>query len=275
MQQIVNFLISNRNGLLFLILIGVGIFLNIQAHDHHRGRFIGSANALTGSILSQKNEVEDYFSLAEQNKRLRDENAYLRSQLSSIADSLVPADSLALVIGDEQFNIIPATVLKNQYTSRNNYLTIRMPRGYEAKPDQGVIGPSGIVGIVDVVNGRFVRVVSILSSSLSVNTRIANSSVIGSLTWDGRSPYLLKMIDVPRRAQPVLGDTIYTGVQSLVFPPDIPVGTIQAKQLTNSGSLYELDIEPINDFTDLGTVYVVENDQLTAIMQTDTLGRND
>jgi rod shape-determining protein MreC len=213
---------------------------------------------MAGSLLSGRTAVREFIQLGEENEKLSQENARLRNLLANYTDQTL-LDSLLQEEQDTVFGFTPAFVVKNGFRARNNYLTLELTESAEVSKDQGVIGTEGIVGIVDAVDGRYARVASILSSDLSLNARLGNTNIIGSLIWDGESPYLLKLIDVPRMAHPQKGDTIYTGRQSLVFPPDIALGQVEYIALSESGSLYTLDVRLFNDPTDLGTVYVVRN----------------
>jgi len=133
------------------------------------------------------------------------------------------------------------------------------------------ITTDGILGIVDISSSRFSRVVSILNSEISLNAQIKGSNVIGSLTWDGSSPYKMSLIDVPRLAQVKKGDTILTGRQSSTFPPDILIGTIEAAKLEDNGSRYKIDVALFNDMTNVGTAYVIKNRDSKPLQVIDTL----
>ena len=65
MQQIIFFLIRNKNFLLFIALFSISIFLTIQTHSYHKNKFVNSSNAITGGIYSIKSSITDYFNLRE------------------------------------------------------------------------------------------------------------------------------------------------------------------------------------------------------------------
>jgi rod shape-determining protein MreC len=139
----------------------------------------------------------------------------------------------------------------------------------------GVIGTKGIVGVVDQVDDNYSRVLSILSKELSINAQIKGSNIIGSLKWNGTSPYRINLVDVPRLANIKQGDTIITGQQSLIFPPNIMVGTVEELAKTEDGSRYNVQVKLSNDLTDLGHVYTVKNKLLPQIRRIDTLNNNE
>ena len=68
MQQIINFIIRNKNFLLFLLLFGFSLLFTIQSHSYHKSKFINSANFLTGGVYNSVNNVSNYFNLKSQNR---------------------------------------------------------------------------------------------------------------------------------------------------------------------------------------------------------------
>jgi len=67
MQQIVNFLIRNKNFLLFLTLFCLSLFFTIQSHSYHKSKFINSANVISGGTYNVMNNINQYFNLKDEN----------------------------------------------------------------------------------------------------------------------------------------------------------------------------------------------------------------
>ncbi|MBF4982958.1 rod shape-determining protein MreC, partial [Nonlabens mediterrranea] len=239
MQQIINFLIKYRNLLLYLSLLLIALVFTIQSHSYHRNSFVHSTGHITGSFLSSRNGVYDYLNLKEENDKLRKENAILRMKALVTADTLLGDETTFLFSNDVPYRVFPARVIKNDYSKRDNFITLDIGVDQGIEPDMGVITTDGILGIIDISNNRFSRVISILNSEVSLNAQIKGSNVIGSLTWDGNEPYTMSLVDVPRLAKVTKGDTIVTGRQSTTFPPDILIGTIKDAVLVENGSRYK------------------------------------
>jgi rod shape-determining protein MreC len=275
MQQIVNFLIKYRNLLLYTILLGASLVFTIQAHSFHRNSFIHSSNLFTGNILDTKGGIYHYFNLSDENKSLQAENAVLRMRLLQIGDTLLGKERSYVFSDSIPYRIFPARVIKNRYSYRDNYITLDIGTKHGIRPDMGVFTPGGIVGVVDKSSDNFTRVISILNTQLSIAAQIKGTSVIGSLNWDGKDPYMMNLRDVPRLAQVKKGDTIVTGNFSTIFPPDILIGTIEEASLIANNSRYDIKVRLLNDMTDLGSAYVVKYRDQEAIKVMDTLGRNE
>lgn len=259
MQQIINFLIRNKNNLLFLLLLGFSLFLTIQAHSYQKSRILSSANFLSGGIYSWTSEINEYFNLKAYNKRLLEENEKLRSMLAVVKDTAEiqdPADSLSF---DGGFIFKAAEVINNNYSNRNNYLTLE--RGAEAglRPDMGVVTSEGIVGIIEEVSEDYSTAISILNSNSKINAQLKKTNHFGTLIWNGQDPNVVQLIDVPAIAPVEVGDTIITGGRSLIFPKGIPIGEVIDFETDPTDSYYTIHIELFNDMTNIGYVYVIEN----------------
>jgi len=258
MQQIFNFIYKNSNRLLFLLLLGISLFLSIQSHSYHRSKIISSANFLTGGVYERINHVSEYFYLRTQNDALAQENAKLRSLLFNVKDttSFPKLDSLK---GVKPTDIIVSKVIHNTFNTHENYLTINSGSLQGVKSDMGVINSLGIVGIIDNTSSNYATVISILNIKSQINAKLKKSDHFGSLTWDGKSTGYVQLTDVPRLASIRKGDTIVTGGQSVIFPENINIGTIARIYINNQNNYYTLDIKLFNDMTNLGHVYIIKS----------------
>jgi rod shape-determining protein MreC len=64
---------------------------------------------------------------------------------------------------------------------------------------------------------------------------------------------------VPRLAQIRKGDTIVTGGQSIIFPENIGIGTIDKIYIDSETNYYTLSVRLFNDMTNLGHVYIIKS----------------
>lgn len=260
MQQIVYFITRNSYRILFLLLLGISLSLTIQFHAFHRSKFISSANVVTGSIYKEINDINEYLNLKTENDNLAQENAMLRSLLFQVKDSSYMA-KIDSIKGVKPSDIVVTKVIKNSYSVYENYLTLNAGRKQGIKPDMGVINSQGIIGIIDDVSENYATVASILNKKSRINAKIKKSNHFGSLVWDGKSTGFVQLIDVPRLAAIRKGDTIVTGGQSVIFPENINIGTINRIYIDkdNKTNFYTLEIKLFNDMTNLGHVYILKN----------------
>jgi len=271
-QQIIYFFIRNKNFLLFLFFFVISLGLTINSHSYHKNKYVTSANFFSGTIYTWKSNVTNYFNLMEQNDALADENMRLRTLLRSTQDTIVAKEIDSTVL-PAPYTYYPAKVINNSYAKTKNYLTLRKRAGDAIEADMGVISSKGIVGIVNKVSKKYASVQSILNTNSKINAKLKNSFHFGSLVWDPetKNPNEAKLVDIPRQAPVVVGDTIVTDGKSTIFPRGILVGTIKEFQLSNNQDYYDVTITLFNDMTSLHHVYIIKNNEKEAIKQIENL----
>jgi rod shape-determining protein MreC len=257
MQQIFNFIFKNSNRLLFLLLLGISLSLTIQSHSFHRSKIISSTNSLSGGVYEQLSEFDEYLNLKSRNDALAQENVMLKSLLLNVK-SATPVTKLDSIKGVKPTDIIMSKVIHNSYNVYENYLTLNSGELQGVRPDMGVINSLGIVGIIDNTSPHYATVISILNKKSQINAKVKKSNHFGSLIWNGKSTGFVQLIDVPRLASVRKGDTIVTGGQSVIFPENINIGTIDKLYIDNETNYYTLDIKLFNDMTNLGHVYIIK-----------------
>ncbi len=274
MQQIFNFIFKNSSRLLFLLLLLVSLVLTIQSHSFHKSKVISSANFLSGGVYERINRISEYLNLQTQNEILATENARLKSLLFNIKDStLVP--KIDSIKGVDKVNIIVSKVIHNSYNVYENYITINSGEKEGVKSDMGVINSAGIIGIVDRTSQNYATIVSILNRKSQINAKIKKTNHFGSLIWDGKSTGFVQLIDVPRLAAIRKGDTIVTGGQSVIFPENINIGTIDKIFIDNQTNYYTLNVKLFNDMTNLGHVYIIKSKNREEIINLEKETKNE
>ncbi|MDD7885529.1 rod shape-determining protein MreC [Flavivirga sp. 57AJ16] len=256
MQQIINFIIRNKNFLLFLLLFSISILFTVQSHSYHKSKFINSANFLTGGIYNSANNISAYFSLKSQNKLLSEENKRLKSLLYN-SKSIMKKEHLDSLNAPYHFS--NAQVIRNSYSATDNIILINKGENDSIKQDFGVITTQGIVGIVDKTSGHFATVISILNTTSSISAQLKKTNHFGTLEWDAKNPAIVQLTDIPKIANVSVGDTIITSGRSSIFPKDIKIGLIENYKLDAAENYYEINVRLFNDMTNLEHVYIIEN----------------
>lgn len=265
MQQIIFFFIRNKNFLLFCVLFLLSLSLIVKSHSFHKSKFVNSANFLSGGIYSLKSNVTSYFHLKDKNNLLIEENARIRKVIEGFKESnLIP--ELDSLLFPSKYNFIPARIINNSYSKTKNRLTLSSGAKNNIKIDMGVITSNGIVGIIDNVSKNYATVQSILNTKSQINAKLKSSYHFGTLIWNTINSNIVQLIDVPRLAPVVLGDTITTGGKSTIFPKGILIGTIKDFSLGDDENYYNINIQLFNDMTNLEHVYVIENIDIQEIM---------
>jgi rod shape-determining protein MreC len=219
---------------------------------------------LSGGIYNSVNNVSEYIHLEKQNKILQQENNNLKSILYNQKDS-VNRTYIDTSYSGISYKFSPAIVIKNSYSLSNNVLLINKGKRDSIQQDFGVISSEGLVGIIDNTSKKYATVISILNTTSRISAQLKKSNHFGSLVWNGKSPYLVQLTEIPKIAPLEIGDTIITSGRSSIFPKNIPVGTIDSFNLDAAQNYYIIHVKLFNDMTSLEHVYVIENKDVNEI----------
>ena len=268
MQQILNFFTKNSTKLLFLLLLVISLYLTIQSHAYHRSKLINSSNYVSGIIYEKTNEVKSYFHLKQENEKLAEENAALKQILYNsqiIVDSAFRLNPELRVAMD--YHVFNSKIVKNIYSKKENYLTIKGGSKLGIKKDMGVINSNGVIGIIENVSVNYATVQSILNTKTRIAAKISNSDHFGTIVWDGRNAGYVQLIDIPKLAKLHKGDSIVTGGESTIFPENIPIGVVDKVFTSQTSNFYTINVRLFNDMTKLQSIYILENVHKEEIIQ--------
>lgn len=262
MQQIINFLIKNKNGLLYVFLLTIALGLTVQSNSYHQSKYFNSTNWFAGNIYQTSSNITTYFSLEQENKTLLDENKRLRHQLFNQALEFIDSIPLDTTLS---YNLITANVVKNSYSLSKNYITINAGQKQGLEQDMGVMTANGIIGIIERTSPKFSIIQSILNTKSTINAKLKNSNYFGSLVWDTKDFNTVQLTDIPRMVEIKEGDTVVTGAMSSIFPENIPIGTITDYSLNTSENSYNINISLFQDMANIKNVYIIKNENLTEL----------
>ena len=262
MRNLLNFLFRYNHCIVFVLLQGVSFLLLFSFNNYQHSRFFTSANAFVGKIYEATRAITGYFDLQRQNDVLMERNIWLEQQLL-LADKRLkemeeanttswPAETTTTM-----FQSYKAGVIKNSLNRADNYITLNQGSLAGIKPDMGVIGPNGVVGIVYKTSPHYSLVISLLSSKSNLSCKIAGNEYFGFLQWEGGDSRYAYLKDLPRHAEFAIGDTIVTSGFSTVFPQGMMVGVIEEANDTNDGLSFLLKIKLATDFGKLRNVHVL------------------
>ena len=165
---------------------------------------------------------------------------------------------------------IPAQVVSNSIRDRENYITINRGLADGVENEMGVVCGTGVVGIVYQAGQHYSLVLPVLNSRSSISCRLHDTEYFGYMKWNGGSPLLAFIDDIPRHAKIKVGEMVETSGFSSVFPAGIFVGKVRRILNSDDGLSYKLEIGLSTDFARLRNVSVIEgNPQFPAEPQND------
>ncbi len=257
MRDLFRFLFRQRNNLLFLALMVLAFSLLINGNMHQRAQTISSSNAAIGQVYAWRNEVTEYADLRGVNHDLAVELALernLRFHAMALPDS---AHSRSDSAQAENFRFITAQVINSTAHKERNYLTLGSGSLAGIRPDMGVVGIHGIVGIVREVSPRFSLVTSILSNEYRTSVQLKRTGHFGLLAWDTGDPSTATLTDIANHVAVQPGDTVVTRGNDGIFPPGITVGSVIAVNENPGSNFHDIKLHLAEDMTRTSYVHVV------------------
>lgn len=265
MLRILQFLYSLRSFLLFVLLELVAIWMIVSNNSPQGAAFFNSSTALTGSILQTQSDVVDFFSLADANQKLIEQNAALMEALTNLNP---PSDSVTFDLDsafEATFKFKSARVISQTLRFSQNHLTLNKGRKDGVEVGMGVFNQDGVVGRIKTVSDNYSVAISLLNTGMLVSSKIKTSDVFGSINWDGKLANEAKMLYIPRHVKAEVGDTVVTSGFSSIFPEGIPIGVIKAVGPGENQNHLDITVTLSSDFSSINYVYLVENTQLPEI----------
>jgi rod shape-determining protein MreC len=266
MRNIFLFIARFSNLFFFLLLQAVALTMLFRYNKFHEAAYMNVANEATGKVFLRYNSIQTYFSLKNENEKLREQNARLLNMLK--VDFSAPDSSLQLITDTvrvdsieqyRKFLFLPAKVIGNSVDAQNNYLTLH--RGYNQGVDvnMAVVGPEGIIGKVINVSPNMSVVMSLLHRKNSVVALLKKGSGFGEVIWDGQDPRFVTLTKIPRTIKVSKGDTVVTSPYSDIFPAGQVVGFVEEVAEEKATSAYYLKVRTATNFYSIQHAFVVKN----------------
>ena len=263
MRNLLDFLIKYNYWFLFVILEVISFALLFRFNNYQGSVFFTSSNVIVGSVYNLTNNITGYFHLKTINEELVHDNVMLRIQLEQLQEKMEVLSQDGNAIEKlqkeslEEYDIFKAKVINNSLTYSDNYITINKGERDGIRKEMGVIDGQGVVGIVYLTSSNYSVIIPILNSKSNISCKIKQSEYFGILNWDGGASNFAIVKDMPRHSMFALGDTIVTSGQSTVFPPGIPIGTVEDMKDSHDGLSYVLKVKLFTDFARLQDVCII------------------
>lgn len=260
MRNIVDFLWRFRFFLLFLFLEVVSLWMVVRHNGYQQSIVLSATSRFTGRIQNSYNNVVSYFSLRQANDALMAENALLHANLRS---AFYENDRHVFFQNDTSFNqrftYIPARVIRNTASRRNNYLVLDKGRLHGIEKNMGVFTSEGVIGIIRSVSDHYSSALSLLHKDVRISSKIKRNGYVGTFRWEGGDVSKGWMTEVPGHVELEIGDTIVTSGYSLIFPAGLAVGKIKEFELKEDEHFYTIRIDICVDFRRIEHAYIVRD----------------
>jgi len=242
--------------LLLLVLISLLFISNSENPKAKRIQAFALANfAVVQNVTSSFVSI---FVKDESIEELKKQNALIMLELEKSRKAEKENQELRSLLGlkdTSKYSLIAANVVSKLVNKfQGNFI---IDRGLEHGLVKGmpVINSAGLVGILMDVEKNYSVVRTLYNTSLNVAVTIPRTNVNGVLNFNGRD---LIIKNIPTTYDVKVGDVIQTSEFSTAFPPAIPIGTIEKKELNMLGLLHSLYVKPFSDINTSSFLFVVK-----------------
>lgn len=264
MKTFLDFLRRFNYLFLFVLLEAIGFYFLFRFNNYQGSVWYTAANDCTAKMNQIYADAASFFHLQENNARLTKDNALLAMRVEQLKCQLydLKYDTTLIEQSLQQkenlYHLTEAKVVSNNITSSNNYIVINKGKLQGIRPEMGVVGYGGVVGIVYLTDNNHSLVIPIINSNSSISCKIRGTGAFGYLQWRGGNTLEAKLVDLPRYAKIKKGDVVETSGYSAVFPPGLFVGRVTNIKNSEDGQSLNLKVHLGTDFATLRNVCVIK-----------------
>ena len=256
MRNLYIFITKTIHVSLFMILTGISIYLIYRSSNYKQWAVSAWTKEITGPMLKFQSNYIDWLHVKNENKHLLEQNkdlltiAFNHKFDTSSVETVYHGDSLF-------FQYHTAKVIESTINKQNNYIILDKGIHDGIRPDMGVISAQGVVGIVKEISPNFSIALPVVHTKFTIFAKVGSSGASGMLTWDGADSRYVQLTNLPHVEGVKVSDTIVTQ-QSLIFPPDYPIGTVESILPETVGGYSVINVRLLVAFEKLRNVYIIE-----------------
>lgn len=262
MRNLIFLFVKHGGFVTFLLMEMFCMYLVVNNNNEQNAIFNNSFSVASNVITDKFDHLKQFIQLSSVADSLARENASLIQERDNAKFiQTVFRDSIQEPEKEQMYTFNAAKVISNSTTRNNNSITINRGESHGIRPSMGVIGAGsiGVVGIVKSTTSNFSRILPILHSQSKISSSIKRNNFFGSLIWKGGEPTKMNLVDIPKHAILMKGDTVQTSGYSSIFPEGIMIGTIDTFWLQAGTNFYEIEVNLSNNLSNIKYVYVIEN----------------
>ena len=160
----------------------------------------------------------------------------------------------------QQFDFLHAKVISSFKNGRKNSVTINKGANDKVKPEMGVIGTKGIVGITTSSSGYYTYVKPIIHEDFVLEVIHEKSKSFGFVKWTQSDDWrTATVVDIPSYVEVIPGDEILTRGSNGLFPMGEMVGHVLSVEDIPGDVYLKVRINLAEDFSSVYNVLVVDN----------------
>jgi rod shape-determining protein MreC len=256
--KLLNFFIEIRDAIVLSLCILLSLILIVITDQDPGGPFRQITLNTVGAIGGYIFQIESYFSLDEENSRLRQDNAELAYKITQMEDALLENIRLRKLLGFREksnYQLIAAEVIGENPHGILNGLILNEGADRGIEKSDAVLTADGLVGKIVQVDGGYSICQILLDRNSRVGARIQRNRELGIVAWDGGA--MLKLLYLAKTIEVLPGDVVLTSGYSQIFPENIKIGVVVDVSLETDDMFQEITVQPAVNFNRLEEVQIV------------------
>ncbi len=247
--------------LLILSIVMLGTSLSFNEHSLARG-----VQSIVGPIQKSGAGMIHRFRLGPENEELVKQNIELMRERENM---YIEKDDTTLTEMSQPDSLHHERIRMYDYTYAHvifrtvdrafNYMIVDKGAKDGICRDMAVLSPSGVAGVVTDVSSNFATVRPILHPESRISAVVTPANQNGTVIWEGDDPRVAYLEAIPQHSEINIGDSVFTNGYSNIFPKGLLIGTVKEVQVGNNASFLTIKVKLATKYTDIYTVYLVEN----------------
>lgn len=237
------------------------VFLFSSINSYHHVSFTNSSNIITGGIYQISSNVSGYFHLSSEVEQLRIQNAYLKKKL--VSHNFLITDNFTTIHDTnylQQFDFLNAKTISSSKNGRKNSITINKGTENKVRPEMGVVGTKGIIGITTSSSAHYTYVKPVIHENFILEVIHEKSKSFGFVKWTLSDDWrTATVVDIPNYVYVSQGDRILTRGSNGLFPMGEMVGLVLSVEDIPGEVYLKVKINLAEDFSSVYSVQVIDN----------------
>ena len=237
------------------------VFLFSSINSFHHVSFANSSNIIAGGVYEASSNVSGYFHLSSEVEQLRIQNDDLKKKLAGqktlIGEEFISVHDTSYF---QQFDFLNAKIISSSKNGRKNSITINKGTEDNVRPEMGVIGTKGIIGITTSSSRYYTYVKPLIHEDFILEVIHEKSKSFGFVKWTQSDDWRTgTVVDIPNYAKVKPGDDILTRGSNGLFPMGERVGVVLTVEDIPGDVYLKVKIKLAEDFSSVYNVQVIDN----------------
>ena len=262
MLKLIEFIRSIYVAVLFVLLEIIALSYYVHATAYTEARLVARSNEVVGGLHRAVTNTRHFFGLGRTNRALTARIAELEEEVARYEEAATEASLKQELseLGSSKWRMLVASVVSNSVNKQHNYIVLNRGRGDDIFGGMAVTTPEGAVtGYVIDCTERYSIAMSILNTAFRGSGTIEGSHYYGSIHWDGGNPRFVTLSELPKYANPEVGQRVVTTGFESYFPQGMLIGTVEEAELDEVGTSYTVRVRLAADLQTMSNMVLIDN----------------